>query len=479
MLAAAHSRREQCWSTGQPWARLCLDGRSGRVEVSDNTLDRWLLLRVGGPHPQVALFERVNASSWQAHFRVCRSGRYTLVIRAMMLQPWQEWFHNWTEYPQRTPCAGSWAERKLLQHNFIYSGHSADPKGCMTGLWSWGTVGEGTANYSIASEKLEDLTPALHPNHSALESIYGMLHFTEQPSSHHSLPPPSPSSLPSSLRICVFGDSHMRTLADNLVQRLVQVESKNVRCRRPLKTPTRCDKNMNGGATCLRSVCVGESYNVTVRYYRSEYGTELSEPFPRANDPPLENHLARSCSSVLFNSGQWWAAYKLKPKLPPWAAASEQPTTLSRSEARSPAIYSKVMAGVMARIAALAARSALRVAWVSTNPTPVNAGGKDYEWFRAKPYDMSRCPPTERRFPHVLHAYNEEARRHAAAHGVPYIDTWEVALPLLDLSEDGAHYALGVTPVAHPQTNRVLAWVLAPHSAPTRRRSGEREPLRR
>ena len=106
-------------------------------------------------------------------------------------------------------------------------------------------------------------------------------------------------------------------------------------------------------------------------------------------------------------------------------------------------------------------RWGIPVPWVATNPFPMNAGGPTYVAPRARPYDMSACPPPERRFPHVLRGYNEAARRLAAAHGVDYLDTWEMAMPLFDVSSDGAHYVWGESPVARPQAARVLEWVLA------------------
>ena len=48
----------------------------------------------------------------------------------------------------------------------------------------------------------------------------------------------------------------------------------------------------------------------------------------------------------------------------------------------------------------------------------------------------------------------------AAAHGLAYVDTWEIAMPLFDLSADGAHYAWGASPVGRPQAARAMAWVM-------------------
>ena len=99
-----------CQPTTAAGIRVCVHNRVGRVEVtSDDALDRWLVLRVGGPHPQISLFERTAPRSWRANFKLCRAGRYTIHVRAMMAQqPWLEWSANWTAHRQgrRAPARG-------------------------------------------------------------------------------------------------------------------------------------------------------------------------------------------------------------------------------------------------------------------------------------------------------------------------------------------------------------------------------------
>lgn len=455
-----------CWRPSST-IRVCLHGLWGQVEVMDGVVDRWLILRVGGLHPQTVLFAREQAGTWSAKFRLCRAGRYTLVVRAMMMQPWQEWFHSWTEQPNQRPCAGSWEERKLLQHEFMYAGHTAGRNDCTAGLWSW-TVDVDAAN-NHARTLLEDITPAVHPNRSSLGTMYRALHFTDPLMSHHASSPLSQQrdeQARPNMHICVVGDSQMRTLADGLTQQLLAANGLvgGEACR-PSGAKGACGKAMQGSSVCTRKLmCVGESGNVTVRYYRSDFGNGLSAPWPHKTDPPFADHLTGSCTVALFNSGQWWAAHKIKPTRPRAGVASNNRSRWDAFAARSPSEYGDDMAGVIMRIAALEANSPLRVAWVATNPYPINAGGKSFEWSRAKPYDMSRCPPTERRFPHVMDGYNIEARRLASAHGVAYIDTWEVALPLFDVSEDGAHFTWADSPVGRAQASRVLAWVMCAQS---------------
>ena len=101
-----------------------------------------------------------------------------------------------------------------------------------------------------------------------------------------------------------------------------------------------------------------------------------------------------------------------------------------------------------------------RVAFVATNPYPLNAGGSEFQGARARAYNMALCPPGgERRFPHVLHASNARVREACSALRIQYLDTYRIALPLFDVSSDGAHYPYEVTPVGAAQAARVLRWL--------------------
>ena len=100
-----------------------------------------------------------------------------------------------------------------------------------------------------------------------------------------------------------------------------------------------------------------------------------------------------------------------------------------------------------------ARRYGTHLAFAATNPYPLNVGGPQYASRRSKPYDMAACNPTarERRYPHVLREYNRLARQACAALSIPYLDMWEIALPMFDISGDGAHYAADATPVGRAQ----------------------------
>ena len=427
-----------CQPTTAAGIRVCVHNRVGRVEVtSDDELDRWLVLRVGGPHPQISLFERTAPRSWRANFKLCRAGRYTIHVRAMMAQqPWLEWSANWTAHPTRPPCAGPWYAGVLLPQHIIEHDGAASTTSCAGGLWSWPDSNEYR---SAAGTMLEQITPAPHPNRTSLQTLFGSLRFTE-PSPRRAnaalTPPPiqpPANNAASSLIICVVGDSQMRTLADGIVQHLVESGKGGCSCSVPKKPLAACPKNPTGAQTCKRIVCAGSTQNVSVHYFRASYGNELATQLPFTGRPTLTEHLGRQCSVALFNSGQWWASWKKKPKPPHTALA--------------PGEYATHVEALMAQLKTIR----VPVAWVATNPYPINAGGPDYTWSRARPYDMSLCPPGERRFLHVLQAYNRHAKRLAAVHGLDFVDTWQIALPLFDVSADGAHYAWLASPVGKPK----------------------------
>ena len=391
-----------CQPTTAAGIRVCVHNRVGRVEVtSDDALDRWLVLRVGGPHPQISLFERTAPRSWRANFKLCRAGRYTIHVRAMMAQqPWLEWSANWTAHPTRPPCAGPWYAGAILPQHIIEHDGAASTTSCAGGLWSWPDSNEYR---SAAGTMLEQITPAPHPNRTSLQTLFGSLRFTE-PSPRRAnaalTPPPiqPPANAASSLIICVVGDSQMRTLADGIVQHLVEA-ARAAAARRAEEPLAACPKNPTGAQTCKRIVCAGSTQNVSVHYFRASYGNELATQLPFTGRPTLTEHLGRQCSVALFNSGQWWASWKKKPKPPHTALA--------------PGEYATHVEALMAQLKTIR----VPVAWVATNPYPINAGGPDYTWSRARPYDMSACPPGERRFLHVLHAYNRHAKRLAACMG--------------------------------------------------------------
>ncbi len=64
----------------------------------------------------------------------------------------------------------------------------------------------------------------------------------------------------------------------------------------------------------------------------------------------------------------------------------------------------------------------------------------------------------EWRFPHVLHELNERAEKLARANGVEYVDVWQPAFDLEEMSTDASHY-IG-EPVAPALAVVLMRWLL-------------------
>ena len=463
---------------------VCRTDLIGYVELQNEPLDRWFALRVNGPHPQVALFDRSTTpnSTWRAFFRFCDAGHYTIHVRAFMAkQPWQSWELKWervktvagsdhgdgSSSSSAVPCAGSWDEGVLLRrHEVPFSDANNGPSSrtCRFGLWSW-VRGSASANHSVLDEihaqpwsrdasslaalnaglRFQDAPPlastARMADASAMRDPSGILPAQPQLESIQ-----SPASNRS--RVCILGDSHVRTLFDGVVRLAADGGLRACGCsKRPKNFPAPCPVNMPGSSHCTRPLC--EKLGLDAAYFRVNYGHEILSPWPWPAHPPMLDSLTKRhhCNAFLFNTGQWWAANKVKPGSP--------------NEPRTPGSYASEVEPLVAHLANWSRATGVPVGWLSTNPAPVNAGGPYFATGRASLYNMATCPPRDYRFPHVLHGYNQAAKRAAASHGLPYLDLWDIALPLHDVSVDGAHYVYGGTPVGKPQAVRSLAWLLA------------------
>ena len=477
--------------------RVCRRGvKEGRVEVShafdDDDLDHWMVLRVSGPHPQTALFTQDPAlpsrerNPWTARFRLCQPGTYTIHVRALLREPWLDWASSftWKSRLNHTPCAARWGEGVLLDNHAFHHDRAAT-ESCSAGLWSWAS--SDARHSAIGAAMLQRITPSPHPNATHLAGIFDGLQYIEASTAPALIAPPavqatSPRASPPV--ICLLGDSQMRTLTDSLTGLQDPFPQNSV-------NPMACSyrgsaQNLISSKACPPQKMVGFHYctrklwncTAVLEYYKAVYGAPHDDRSGKLHDRSrvdgnlnstwqstlkLRDHLGERCTAVLYNSGQWWASWKLKPDdldkyHTQWKVGKAEPYT--------PTQYAQAV--LMRQIAALKDLNArwpdLRVAWLATNPYPINVGGAGYMRHPAQHYDMSRCPPKERRFPHLLAAYNNEARRICAAHGVSFLDTWDITLPLFDISADGAHFALRHSPIAKAQATRILAWALGTQS---------------
>ena len=116
--------------------------------------------------------------------------------------------------------------------------------------------------------------------------------------------------------------------------------------------------------------------------------------------------------------------------------------------------YAAQLSGLLAWLAALREASSVPVAFMATNAMPLHAAQR-----------QTHCPPGYTEYPHVVHAFNEAARRVSREHGVPFLDTFAVSRDVLELSFDGAHFG---DPVALGLAVAVEAWLeaaLSSHSS--------------
>eukprot|EP00966_Prymnesium_polylepis_P098460 2279854-Prymnesium_polylepis.1 len=145
--------------------RVCHNGTHGVVLVAplDTDEEVGMMLRIGGPHPQSALFRRAASSpssrrAWSAAFRTCRPGSYSANVMLIIAQ---DPFVNFTDsrsvlirdtrsfgFAQR--CALSWnytnvddALGRLLRspHVFVVAqpatASAEATSSCDRCLWSW------------------------------------------------------------------------------------------------------------------------------------------------------------------------------------------------------------------------------------------------------------------------------------------------------------------------------------------------------
>ena len=112
------------------------------------------------------------------------------------------------------------------------------------------------------------------------------------------------------------------------------------------------------------------------------------------------------------------------------------------------------------------ARPGVRVAWLSTNPMPLNGGARSRSNRRlCEPFcpfstkvwvDMTHCPPTDWRLPHLIAAYNRVAARVVRRLNVTYLNLWQPFFDLQELSHDTVHY---LDPTGRAAALCALQWI--------------------
>ena len=376
-----------------------------------------MLLRIGGPHPQTSLF-RASAfgQAFVAPFRLCEPGEYTAHVRQLTHNSSDAFTATVRTSKTRRVCALHHGPRGIvLQRHAWMSGRA--PKPCKQCLWGW----HGPSPPAAAYRSLANLTLAPHPWSASLD-----LNFSALQHAH-------PSRRATLLRdavderrkrragrpLCLVGDSHLRNLNNRLVIMTYGTDACNI------------FKAQRDHVTChfrgsvFRYFELHDEHSLTPSTQRSK---KVVGPFSPSR---MQRH---NCSAVVANLGHWLLGY-----------TALHPLEISQ--------YRASLDRVLEKLTAMA--HGAPVAWTAMNPHPLNGGGPRFATFPGNLHDQTRCPLKDQRLPHAVDAYNAVAAERARAHGVPFLDSWQAALDLLDLSFDMRHYH---DPVALATAVPVLSW---------------------
>ena len=231
--ADATAKREPLDSAGLVLALVCQDGAAGAgfaAVLFEDARERAILLRIGGPHPQTAIFQAAGPRLWLANFSMCDRGNYTAHVRLVMVDPWATGAKAWSS------CAIHHTAQAALVPQFNFRPDRGPAQGCTSScLWSWRRKAvwqfpNPTPSYVLplsAGEALHSLrnisTTAPHPwakelplRFSALEYPVGDVAVKSRQWPRLAAAIAARGTLP----LCLVGDSHLRTLANRLIQLL-------------------------------------------------------------------------------------------------------------------------------------------------------------------------------------------------------------------------------------------------------------------
>ena len=263
------------------------------------------------------------------------------------------------------------------------------------------------------------------------------------------------------LPLCLVGDS---TVRNQVVQLQVSVLGIPCNTRAAARNKTTCgdpttpirtvDDIADGRSLKTLTCLVNRSFPCFMQFDRREF--RLSPE-------------AAGCRTVLVSLGHWTVSAAKSPKQ---LKDPTFPWQLSRYEA--------MVGPIMEKLRQLREQHGVRVGWLSALPFPLNDGtcgqmhgpraaailpdGNQNPNCNNRPHvrtlGMSGGPgpPMEWRFPHVLHELNERAEKLARANGVEYVDVWQPAFDLEEMSTDASHY-IG-EPVAPALAVVLMRWLL-------------------
>ena len=422
-----------------PGVELCHNATFGLVLVNvDSDIERAMVLRIGGPHPQVVLFERAGWRSWLAPFRLCQPGLYTALVRLITVDPFADFELNasrMTSLPrtlfygmQRPITLGLGFVQRCTHHQnrsglvlprFEFRLEQGEV-GCSSCLWTWQ---EGLSPVGIeARDRLSDFAETPHAYHTSrklpLEPGRGAgmaAHFRElsyRSNGQDNLQGASlawwrqESSEARGSPLCLLGDSHLRNLANALVA--LRDSSCDAEGRQQNKTLCRLAK----GQKTLVHFMLTRSEKSRAGRIRFYSGSKLRNNYPRE----LEH-----CGAIVMSYGQWGLSYQ---------QLSIGPMTLP--------MFVKEVGRAIRWLWGFCKNIHFPCAWMGISPSPlVMKGGRRYTQGASLMTTQVQCPPREWRLPHLIHRLNLAAHAAAEHRGLDYIDIWPIALPLLDTSFDG------------------------------------------
>lgn len=400
---------------------LCSNASHGFVAVTfDDGGPRSMLLRIGGPHPQTSLF-RASAfgQAFVAPFRLCETGEYTAHVRQLTHNSSDAFTAAVRTSKTRRVCALHHRPRGIVLQRHAWMGRGGSVP-CNQCLWGWHGGYPSTAAYG----SLANLTLAPHPWSASLDLNFSALQHAH-PSRHATLYREAIDerrNRRAGRPLCLVGDSHLRNLNNRLVSMTHGADVCNIfKAQRDHVTCT-----LRGSA--FRYFELHNEHSLTP-------STQPSTPYSRRAAPFSPTRMRRhNCSAVVANLGHWLLGY-----------TALHPLEISQ--------YRETLDRVLERLTTMARGAP--VALTAMNPHPLNGGGPRFATFPGNLHDQTRCPLKDQRLPHAIDAYNAVAAERARAHGMPFLDSWQAALDLLDLSFDMRHYH---DPVALATTVPILSW---------------------
>jgi len=449
------------------------------------------------------LFEKSTRGRWVASFRLCQSGRYTAHVRLISLDPYEGFMPTPSSsrieptaviarrrqvpaFAQRCTLHQTPAGLVLKRHEFILSPSHASVDPCSACLWGWareqGTGRVGLSRLKVSPrESLSDLadTPHKFTRTVGMARAFRDLSFgVEWDGSgrdaslawwRRQIRDTEPTSPPTGesrgLPLCLLGDSHLRNLGNSLILAASNTsvganagcDPESIQQNKSLCAASRHGKQLlrhfmvTRTTAALQSAAQGTVWAQNSRENSTRKIVFYSGESIRTS---YKNVLKDGCGAILMGYGHWGLSYQQ------WIAANRPKGVHVHGRGRGPVTLPEYTADVthaMQWLRSFCDRKRLPCAWIAAMPAPLALTQGHRKTTGASLFtNQITCPPREWRLPHLIHQLNLAARAAAATYATDYIDTWPVALPLLDTSFDGIHYQ---APIAPAVASAVVHWL--------------------